>query len=101
MSEMSIEEAIAILKNGANAKTYEDQVRARNIAIEALKEKQERDNTKQWLDDMDNPLEPLKVESALQSEVMTMNYRKEHKPDSISVLDYTIIAVLAKELGIK
>ena len=67
--------------------------------IEAYQEKQERDVTKQWLDDMNNPLEPLKVESALKSEIMKLNYRKEHKPESISVLDYTIIAVLAKEIA--
>jgi len=30
---------------------------------------------------------------------MKLNYRKEHKPESISVLDYTIIAVLAKEIA--
>lgn len=67
--------------------------------IEAYGEKQERDATKQWLDDMNNPLEPIKVESALKSEIMKLNYRKEHNPTSISQLDITIIAVLAKELG--
>lgn len=67
--------------------------------IEAYGEKQERDAIKQWLDDMNNPLEPIKVESALQSEIIKLNYRKEHNPTSVSELDYTIIAVLAKELG--
>lgn len=48
----------------------------------------------QWLDDMSNPLEPLKVSAALQSEIMKYNYRKEHKPKSISELDGTIISAL-------
>lgn len=69
-------------------------------AIEALQEKQERDKVKQWLDDMENPLEPIKVEAALRSEILKINYRKEHNPKDISELDLTIIAVLAKELGI-
>jgi len=67
--------------------------------IEAYEEKQERSKTNQWLYDMDNPLEPIKVESALKSEIMKLNYRKGHNPTSISELDITIIAVLAKELG--
>jgi hypothetical protein len=67
--------------------------------VEAYKEKQERDATKQWLDDINNPLEPIKVESALKSEIMKLGYRKKHNPTSVSELDYTIIAVLAKELG--
>lgn len=33
---MNYEKAIAILKNGANAKTYEEQVEARKMGIEAL-----------------------------------------------------------------
>lgn len=37
MSKMSIEKAIAILRDGVNAKTYKEQIDARNIAIEALK----------------------------------------------------------------
>ena len=67
--------------------------------IEAYEEKQQRDETNQWINDMSNPLEPIKVESALKSEIMKLNYRKEHNPESISELDYTIIAVLAKEIA--
>lgn len=52
----------------------------------------------QYLDKMDDPLEPLKISSALDSEIMKLKYRKEHNPKSISVLDYTIISALAEAL---
>ena len=52
----------------------------------------------QYLDDMKNPLEPLKISSALKSEIMKLELRKQSKPESISVLDYTIIAALQKVL---
>ena len=48
----------------------------------------------QYLDDIDNPLEPLKLQSALQSEIFKFNYRKEHKPQDINILDYTIMYAL-------
>lgn len=48
----------------------------------------------QYLDDMDNPLEPLKLSSALQSEILKYNYRKEHKPQDINILDYTVMCAL-------
>ena len=41
-----------------------------------------------------NPLEPLKLYSALQSEILKYEYRKEHKPQDISQLDYTIMYAL-------
>ena len=44
--------------------------------------------------DIDNPLEPLKVYSALKSEVMKYECRAEHEPQKINVLDYTIIKAL-------
>lgn len=52
----------------------------------------------QYPDDMRNPLEPLKISSALKSEIMKLEFRKQSKPESISVLDYTIIAALQKVL---
>ena len=58
--------------------------------IEQYKEKMEM----QYLDDIDNPLEPLKLHSALQSEIFKFNYRKEHKPQDINILDYTVIYAL-------
>ena len=48
----------------------------------------------QYLDDISNPLEPLKLKSALESEIFKYNYRKEHRPKDISPLDYTIIYAL-------
>lgn len=48
----------------------------------------------QWLDDMNNPLEPLKLSCALESEIMKYNYRKEHKPNEINMLDYTVMYAL-------
>lgn len=48
----------------------------------------------QWLHDMDNPLEPLKLASALESEIIKYSYRKEHKPSEINMLDYTIMYAL-------
>ena len=48
----------------------------------------------QYLDDINNPLEPLKLSSALQSEIRKYEYRKEHKPQDISPLDYTIMYAL-------
>ena len=45
----------------------------------------------QYLDDVDNPLEPLKLQSALQSEIFKYNYRKEHKPQDINILDILLV----------
>lgn len=48
----------------------------------------------QYIDDVNNPLEPLKLKSALDSEIFKYNYRKKHKPKDISILDITIIYAL-------
>ena len=58
--------------------------------LKEYKEKMEM----QYLNDMDNPLEPIKLSSALQSEILKYNYRKEHKPQDINILDYTIMYAL-------
>lgn len=47
-------------------------------------------------DNIKNLLEPLKIRSALSSERMKLEYRKENNPKDISILDYTIIACLEK-----
>lgn len=47
---------------------------------------------------MDNYLEPLKVESALRSENMKMEYRKANNPNDINILDYTVIESLEKQV---
>lgn len=48
--------------------------------------------------DTNDALEPIKLKSALQSEIMKMDYRKQHAPETINRLDYTIIAALTKLL---
>ena len=61
--------------------------------LEELREYKEKMEM-QHLDDIDNPLEPLKLQSALQSEIFKFNYRKEHKPQDINIIDYTIMYAL-------
>lgn len=48
----------------------------------------------QYLDDINNPLEPLKLQSALKSEIFKYEYRKKNKPKDINILDYTIMYAL-------
>lgn len=61
--------------------------------LKSLREYKERMEM-QYLDDIDNPLEPLKLQSALQSEIFKFNYRKEHRPQDINILDYTVMYAL-------
>ena len=68
------------------------------FARAALREQTEREKLLQWLDDIDNPLEPIKIESALRSEMMKLEFRRDKKPEDVSILDYTIIAALAEAL---
>ena len=44
--------------------------------------------------DMDNLLEPLKLQSALQSQVMKITALQKLRPKDLSILDYTILAAL-------
>lgn len=53
----------------------------------------------QYLENINNPLEPLKISSALKSELLKLQFRKTEKPESISPLDYTVIAALREALG--
>ena len=53
---------------------------------------------KQWHNDMKNPLEPIKVYSALKSEILKLELRIKNRPKDISILDYTVIAALQKVL---
>ena len=53
---------------------------------------------KQWHNDMENPLEPIKVYSALKSEILKLELRIKNRPKDISILDYTVIAALQKIL---
>lgn len=66
------------------------------MAIEALEKVQDYET--QWADDGDNPLEPLKLSCALNSELFKLKYRKENKPKEICSLDYTVIAALQDRL---
>lgn len=52
----------------------------------------------QYLDNIKDPLEPLKISSALRSELLKLQIRKTEKPEDISVLDYTVIAALKEAL---
>ena len=88
---------------------------AMDMAIEALKEIQQyreigtveecreavankKKCEKQWHNDMENPLEPIKVYSALKSEILKLELRIKNRPKDISILDYTVIAALQKVL---
>lgn len=64
--------------------------------LEELKELKEykKKMKAQFLDDIENPLEPIKLSSALESEIFKYEYRTEHDPQKISPLDYTIIYAL-------
>ena len=46
------------------------------------------------IDDINNLLEPFELSLALEREIRKYEYRKEHKPQDISPLDYTIIYAL-------
>ena len=52
----------------------------------------------QYLDNIKDPLEPLKIGSALKSELLKLQLRKAEKPEDISMLDYTVIAALKEAL---
>ena len=58
--------------------------------LRAYKEKIEM----QYLDDIGNPLEPIKLKSALESEIFKYEFRKKNNPKQISILDYTIMYAL-------
>ena len=117
---MKPEEAIEILEE---VKELDDTMYAYNptymnsldMAIEALKEVQQyreigtveecreavenkKKCEKQWHNDMKNPLEPIKVYSALKSEILKLELRIKNRPKDISILDYTVIAALQKVL---
>ena len=67
-------------------------IEALRIAIKAVEKVQ--DYEAQWLNDINNPLEPLKLSKALDSEIFKLKYRMENEPEKINMLDYTIIAAL-------
>lgn len=50
------------------------------------------------MDDIENPLEYMKIKSALLSEYQKMEYRNTHRPKDINILDYTVIAAIEKQM---
>ena len=64
--------------------------------LEELKELREykKRMEMQYLNDINNPLEPLKLANALRSEIFKYEYRKEHKPQDINPIDYTVMYAL-------
>lgn len=97
---MTYEEAIEILRDTPIdiRSSREDDIHtlyatAQNMAIDALAHQDRIEEM--WLDDMDNPLEPIKLKSALDSELFKLNFRKENNPKEINILDYTVIYALA------
>lgn len=66
---------------------------------ELAKAKQEGRILPELPQDMGNLLEPLKVQSALTSEMRKLEFRKANRPKDVSILDYTIIAALTKVLS--
>ena len=94
---MTLDEAIETLKYDIEIDMYIHDI-APQLAewleeLKALREYKERMEM-QYHDDIDNPLEPLKLQSALQSEIFKFNYRKEYRPQDINILDYTVMYAL-------
>ena len=86
---MTIDMAIHDLK-GAYASDYNKQLAEWLEELKELRSYKEKMEM-QYLDDISNPLEPLKLTSALESEIFKYNYRKKHKPEDINMLDFTVI----------
>lgn len=114
---MTIDEAIAHAKEVANEQKRRSGICAQNNSecdkfSACLKCSEEHEQLAEWLeelkelreykkrmemqdmDDINNPLEPLKLGKALESEIFKYNYRKEHKPQDINILDYTVMYAL-------
>lgn len=113
---MNLEEAIIFANNMTKTKYHHGMVQMGNLNddeanfyfeeaksykqlakwLEELKELREykKKMKTQFLDDIENPLEPIKLSSALESEIFKYEYRTEHDPQKISPLDYTIIYAL-------
>ena len=73
---MTIDMAIHDLK-GAYASDYNKQLAEWLEELKELRSYKEKMEM-QYLDDISNPLEPLKLTSALESEIFKYNYRKKH-----------------------
>lgn len=89
---MTIDRAIHDLK-GEYASDYNKQLAEWLEELKELRSYKEKMEM-QYLDDISNPLESLKLKKALESEILKYNYRKEHKPQDINMLDFTVIYAL-------
>lgn len=89
---MTLDLAIHDLK-GEYASNYNKQLAEWLEELKELRSYKEKMEI-QYLDDISNPLEPLKLGKALESEIFKYNYRKEHKPQDINMLDFTVIYAL-------
>ena len=89
---MTIDRAIYDLK-GEYASDYNKQLAEWLEELKELRSYKEKMEI-QYRDDISNPLEPLKLGKALESEIFKYNYRKEHKPQDINMLDFTVIYAL-------
>lgn len=89
---MTLDMAIHDLK-GEYASNYNKQLAEWLEELKGLRSYKEKMEI-QYLDDISNPLEPLKLKKALESEILKYNYRKEHKPQDINMLDFTVIYAL-------
>ncbi len=89
---MTLDLAIHDLK-GEYASNYNKQLAEWLEELKELRSYKEKMKM-QYLDDISNPLEPLKLSAALESEILKYNYRKEHKSQDINILDLTVIYAL-------
>lgn len=64
-------------------------------------EVQDLEKINQNLEEMGEVLEPIKVVSAFNSQLMVLDYRLNKEPKSVSILDYTILEALKKQLPVK
>lgn len=97
IDEVTVVECIQLAKRIPIGCNREEMIReaiiqklAKFEELESYKNKMEM----QYLDDIDNPLEPLKLTSALQSEIFKYEYRKANRPKDINPLDYTVMYAL-------
>lgn len=90
---MTIDEAIECERNHRLYPEYHEEIAEWLEELKELREYKKRMEM-QDMDDINNPLEPLKLGKALESEIFKYNYRKEHKPQDINILDYTVMYAL-------
>lgn len=79
-------------------KTYELFFEITFMVIQKLGTYETIGTPEECLDNINDPLEPLKISSALKSELLKLQFRKAENPESISPLDYTVIAALKEAL---